>query len=233
MIFGSQNARNASGQLLINPEVGYPIPLPESQILGNPAPKYTVGFTNTFTYKGFTLSALLDYRHGGSMFSVTAGSLLLRGQLKSSEDREGMRVIPGVYGDVQTLEPLLVDGKEVPNTIPMSSFQYHFSSNGTGGFGAYGADETNVYDVTVIRLREVSLGYNIPKSFLNKYVKFLGNLRVSASGRNLWFYAPNMLKGLNFDPEVLSSFASSNVQGFDLGAAPSTRRFGINLTTTF
>jgi TonB-linked SusC/RagA family outer membrane protein len=233
MIFGSQNARSESGKLLINPEVGYPIPLPESQILGNPAPKYTVGFTNTFTYKGFTLSALLDYRHGGSMFSVTAGSLLLRGQLASSEDREGMRVIPGVYGDVQTGKALLVDGKEVPNTIPMSAFQYHFSSNGTGGFGAYGADETNVYDVTVIRLREVSLGYNIPKKFLDRYVKFLGSLRVSASGRNLWFYAPNMLKGLNFDPEVLSSFASSNVQGFDLGAAPSTRRFGFNLTTTF
>jgi hypothetical protein len=42
-----------------------------------------------------------------------------------------------------------------------------------------------------------------------------------------------MLKGLNFDPEVLSSFADSNVQGFDLGASPSTRRFGFNLTAKF
>jgi TonB-linked SusC/RagA family outer membrane protein len=229
MIFGSQNARSEGGKLLIDPETGLPFTLPESQILGNPAPKFTLGLTNTFTFKGFTLSALLDYRHGGKMFSVTAASLLLRGQLKISEDREGMRVIPGVYGDNSAYKAILVDGKEVQNTIPMSAFDYHFS----GGFGAYGADETNVYDVTVIRLREVSLGYSIPKSFLTKYVKFIGNLRISASGRNLWFYAPNMLKGLNFDPEVLSSFASSNVQGFDLGAAPSTRRFGLNLTTTF
>jgi hypothetical protein len=42
-----------------------------------------------------------------------------------------------------------------------------------------------------------------------------------------------MLTGLNFDPEVLSSFADSNVQGFDLGAAPSTRRYGINLSVSF
>jgi TonB-linked SusC/RagA family outer membrane protein len=229
MIFGSQNARSESGKLLISPETGLPFSLPESQLLGNPAPKYTLGVTNTFTFKGFTLSALLDYRYGGKMFSTTAASLLLRGQLKISEDREGMRVVPGVYGDVATYKALLVDGKEVQNTIPMSAFDYHFS----GGFGAYGADDVNVYDVTVIRLREVSLGFNVPKSFLSKHVKFLGNLRVSASGRNLWFYAPNMLKGLNFDPEVLGSFADSNIQGFDLGAAPSTRRFGINLSTTF
>jgi TonB-linked SusC/RagA family outer membrane protein len=228
-IFGSQNARSESGALLIDPNTGLPFALPESQLLGDPAPKFTLGLTNTFTFKGITLSALLDYRHGGKMFSTTAASLLLRGQLKISEDREGMRVVPGVLGDNTTYKAILVDGKEVENTIPLSAFAYHFSN----GFGAYGADNVNVYDVTVIRLREVSLGYNIPKSFLNKHLKFLGNLRVSASGRNLWFYAPNMLKGLNFDPEVLGSFADSNIQGFDLGAAPSTRRFGINLSTTF
>ncbi len=229
MIYGSQNARSESGKLLLNPETGLPFTLPESQILGNPAPNFTLGWTNTFTYKGFTLSALMDYRKGGKMFSVTAASLLLRGQLKFSEDREGMRVIPGVLGDPATYKAILEDGKEVKNTIPLSAFTYHFSN----GFGAYGADETNVYDVTVIRLREVSLGYSVPKTFLNKYAKFLGSFRISASGRNLWFYAPNMLTGLNFDPEVLSSFANSNVQGFDLGAAPSTRRFGINLSATF
>ena len=171
----------------------------------------------------------MDYRQGGKMFSVTAASLLLRGQLKFSEDREGMRVIPGVLGDPATYQPILEDGKEVRNTIPLSAFTYHFSN----GFGAYGADETNVYEVSVIRLREVTLGYSVPKAFLNKYAKFFGSFRISTSGRNLWFYAPNMLKGLNFDPEVLSSFADSNVQGFDFGAAPSTRRFGINLTATF
>ncbi len=229
MIFGSVNARDTDGKLLINSESGLPFELPESQLLGNPAPDYTLGWTNTFTYKNFTVSALMDYRKGGKMFSVTAASLLLRGQLKFSEDREGMRVIPGVLGDPATYQAILEDGKPIKNTIPLSAFTYHFSN----GFGAYGADEVNVYDVTVIRLREITAGYSVPKEILSKYAKFFGSARISLSGRNLWFYAPNMLTGLNFDPEVLSSFADSNVQGFDLGAAPSTRRFGVNISLTF
>ena len=230
MIYGSVNARDDAGNLLINESSGKPFLSPQSTLIGNPAPDYTLGWTNTFTYKGFTLSALLDYRKGGKMFSVTAASLMLRGQLKYSEDREGLRVIPGVYGDPQTYKAILDgEGKTIRNTTALTAFEYHF----TDGFGAYGADETNVYDVTTIRLREVTFGYSVPKPFLQKNVKFLGSLRISASGRNLWFYAPNMLTGLNFDPEVLSNFPDSNVQGFDLGSAPSTRRFGLNLTATF
>ncbi len=230
MIYGSTNARDDEGNVLISPISGLPIQNPNSQIIANPAPKYTVGWTNTFTFKGFTLSALMDYRAGGSMFSATAASLLLRGQLKFSEDREGMRVIPGVLGDPQTYKALLDEsGNKIKNTIPMTAFQSHFSN----GYGAYGADETNIYDITTIRLREVSLGYNVPKAFLKKTLPFIGALRVSASGRNLWFKSPNMLTGLNFDPEVLSNFADSNIQGFDLGAAPSTRRYGINFSVSF
>ena len=230
MIYGTRNARDDQGNVLINPTSGLPIRSGTSEILANPAPKYTVGWTNTFTFKGFTLSALMDYRAGGSMFSATAASLLLRGQLKFQEDREGMRVIPGVLGDPQTYKALLDEsGKTIPNTIVMDAFTSHFSD----GYGAYGADETNIYDITTIRLREVSLGYNVPKAFLKKTLPFIGGLRISGSGRNLWFKSPNMLTGLNFDPEVLSNFADSNIQGFDLGAAPSTRRYGINLSVSF
>jgi hypothetical protein len=98
-------------------------------------------------------------------------------------------------------------------------------------FGAYGPDDTNIYDKTTIRLRELTFGYTIPKSVLKKTP--FGSATLSFSGRNLWFRAPNMLKGLNFDPEVLSDVASSNIQGIDLGAAPSTQRLGINLRVTF
>ena len=230
MIYGTQNARSADGKLLINPNTGFPFTSPQSQLIGNPMPNFTLGWTNSFSWKGFNLQALIDYRQGGKLFSVTAASLLLRGQLKASEDREGMRVIPGILGDPATYKPLLDEaGKEIRNTIAMTAFQSHFSN----GYGAYGANETNVYDATVIRLREVTLGYTVPKAFLTKYTKVFGSMRLSASGRNLWFVAPNMLKGLNFDPEVLSSYPDLNIQGFDLGAAPSTRRYGLNLTATF
>lgn len=229
-ILGSVNSRDDKGNLLINPNTGLPIPAASSQIIGDPNNKFTLGWTNTVSFKNFNLSVLMDYKAGGSIFSTTAASLLLRGQLKNSEDREGLRVIPGVLGDPATYKPLLDEaGNTIKNTIGMSAFQYHF----TDGYGAYGADEVNVYDATVVRLREVSLGYSVPKAFLQKYGKVFGSLRLSVSGRNLWFYAPNMLPGLNFDPETLSNFADSNIQGFDLGAAPSTRRFGVNLNASF
>ncbi|MDF7816339.1 SusC/RagA family TonB-linked outer membrane protein [Runella sp. MFBS21] len=238
-IFGTKNARDKDGNLLINELDGLPYALPTSQIIGNPNPNFTLGWTNTFSWKGINLGILLDYRDGGQMWSSTAASLLLRGMLKFQEDREALRVVPGVYGDNTkfTTDPatgqtygtpvLGDDGKPLVNTTGITAFDWHFSR----GFGAYGQDEVNVYDITTIRIREISLGYTIPKKWLTKTP--FGSARVSASGRNLWFRSPNLLKGLGFDPEVLGSFPDSNIQGFDLGAQPSTRRFGVNLNLTF
>jgi TonB-linked SusC/RagA family outer membrane protein len=227
-IFGSKNATSPSGQLLINPSTGRPFSLPSSDIIGDPNPEFVWGITNKFSFRGVTLGAVFEYKKGGDMYSVTAASLLLRGQLaNSANDREALRAVPGVLGDPQTYQPILVDGKEVTNTIGISAFDFHF----TEGFGAYGADETNVYDATVVRLREVSLGYELPKKLLKKTP--FGSIAVTLTGRNLWFNAPNFLKGLNFDPEVLGNNPDTNIQGFDFGAAPTTKRFGINLSVTF
>jgi TonB-linked SusC/RagA family outer membrane protein len=227
-IFGTVNARDAQGRLLINPLTGLPFITAETQIIGNPNANFLLGITNNFSWKGFTLSALIDWRQGGQIYSYTAASLLLRGQLKGSEDREGLRVVPGVLGDPATFQPILGDdGQPIQNTIGTTAFASHF----TDGFGAYGANETNIYDATTIRLREMRLGYDFPKSLLSKTP--FGSIRLQLSGRNLFWRSPNMLKNLNFDPEVLTSTADSNTQGIDYGATPNIRRYGLNLTVTF
>ncbi|WPP49265.1 SusC/RagA family TonB-linked outer membrane protein [Catalinimonas niigatensis] len=227
-IFGSSYARDDEGNLLINKNLGLPFLNPTNDIIGDPNPDFLLGITNTFTYKGFTLRALIDWKQGGDMFSSTAGSLLLRGMLKSQEDREGLRVVPGVYGSPQDFQPTLDEnGEKIVNTTAVTAFDYHF----TDGWGAYGADEVNVYDATTIRLRELALGYNLPANILESTP--FGSVRLMFTGRNLWFKAPNFLEGLNFDPEILAEPAGSNVQGFDYGAFPTTRRYGVNLTVTF
>ena len=227
-IFGSINAKDADGNLLIDKNTGLPFPQATSDVIGDPNPDFLLGITNTFTFKGITLRALLDWRQGGDIYSATAASLLLRGQLELSEEREGLRVVPGVYGSPQTFEPVLDDqGNKIVNTTPVTAFDYHF----TNGFGTYGQDEVNVYDATTIRLRELALGYTIPASILESTP--FGSVRVMFTGRNLWFRAPNFLEGLNFDPEILAEPAGSNVQGFDYGAFPTTRRYGVNLSVTF
>jgi TonB-linked SusC/RagA family outer membrane protein len=229
-LFGTRNAKADDGTLLINKATGMPFAEPIGTVIGDPNPDFTMGFMNTFSWKGFTLSALLDWKQGGDIFSVTAASLFLRGQLAVTADREELRIVPGYYGDPSTYKLITDDGGnpiKVKNTTGVSAFDYHFGD----GFGAYGQDEVNVYDGTVIRLREVVLGYSIPSNILKKTP--FGSVRISVSGRNLWFKAPNLLEGLNLDPEVLAETSASNTQGFEAGAAPTTKRYGVNLTLTF
>ncbi len=227
-IFGSMNARDDEGNLLIDPNTGLPFATQTSGIVGDPNPDFTLGWTNTFTYKGLSLKALIDWKQGGDFYSFTAASLMLRGMLENSTEREALRVVPGVYGSPQTYEAITDEnGNKVRNTTPVSAFDSHF----TNGWGAYGQDEVNIYDGTVIRLREISLGYSLPKSILDSTP--FGSASISLTGRNLWFNAPNVLDGLNLDPEVLSETADSNIQGFEYGGTPTTRRYGVNVSLTF
>jgi TonB-linked SusC/RagA family outer membrane protein len=227
-IYGTRIAKDDEGNLLIDKALGTPINDDGAHVIGNPNPDFILGLTNTLSFKGVTLTALFDWKQGGDMVSYTAASLKLRGQLAYSIDREAVRVVPGYYGDIATKEPLLDEsGNKIRNTTGISSFDWYFSN----GFAAYGTTEANMYDATVIRLREITLGYQLPKSMLEKTP--FGTASIVFSGRNLWFNAPNFPEDLNFDPEVLGQNASSNLQGYDLGATPTTRRLGVNLSVTF
>jgi TonB-linked SusC/RagA family outer membrane protein len=227
---GTVSARDDEGNLLIDPATGGTLLAPEETFVGNPNPDYKLGITNTLSYKGFSLSALFDMTKGGDMYSVTVSSLLGRGVTMDTEDRETSWVIPGVYGDPNTNAPILVGGKKMPNQTRITTNDLYFSPSGSNTFAINTATEWNVYDATVYRLREVNLAYNFPKSLFNKLP--IGSLSLSLTGRNLWFLAPNIPKYTNFDPEV-NSFGASAVQGIELSAAPTTRRFGFNLSATF
>jgi TonB-linked SusC/RagA family outer membrane protein len=226
-IRGSTYARDDAGNILVNPNTGKPILSGKTSAIGNPNPDFILGVTNSFTFKGITLSALFDWKKGGDMYSFTAYELLSRGATRDTEEREAILVGPGVLGDVNTLKPLLDgEGKTIPNNIGIAVADYYF----TGGFGPGGAGETNVFDATVFRLREVSLGYQFPKKWLSKTP--FGSAFLSFSARNLWYFAPNFPKYLNFDPEV-SSLGAGNSQGFDFIGIPTTRRLGVNLRFSF
>lgn len=228
---GDKIARTADGVPLIDPATGFMISGVEQGMVGNPNPDYKLGITNTLTYKGFFLSGLFDMTKGGDLYSVTISSLLGRGVTKDTEDREATWVIPGVYGDKTTLEPILEGGKTIPNQTRITTNDLYFTSaSGVSSFAINGAEELNVYDGTVYRLRELTLGYNIPVSLVKKLG--LSGATFSISGRNLWYLAPNVPKYTNFDPEV-NSFGATTTQGIELSAAPTTRRFGVNLNVTF
>ena len=229
---GTASARDAEGNLLIDPVTGWIITADEEQMVGDPTPDFKLGLNNTLRYKGLSLNVLWDWTQGGDIYSTTITSLLGRGVTKDSRDRQTAWIIPGVYGDPNDPgQPLLVGGKTVPNHTVITTNDVYFSAGGpSGSFGINSATEWQVYDATVYHLREVTLAYDIPKTLMKK-LPFKG-VTLSFSGRNLWHLAPNVPRYTNFDPEV-NSFGSTAVQGIELSAAPTTRRFGFNINVTF
>ncbi len=223
--------RAPDGSLLIDAATGWIIEAVDQGEIGDPNPDYKLGITNSISYKGLSLTAVFDMTKGGDFFSNTIYSLLGRGVTKDNEDRETLWVIPGVYGNPNTHQPILSGGKTVPNQTRISTNDLYFTGvGGQGGFGINSSDEFNVYDGTVYRLREVTLGYSLPKNIISKLK--VSAITLSLSGRNLWFLAPNTPKHVNFDPEV-GAYGSSPIQGIELDAAPTTKRFGLNLNVTF
>jgi TonB-linked SusC/RagA family outer membrane protein len=234
---GTINVRDNEGNLLINPATGGMIQATagnsgsDQYNVGNPNPDFKLGLSNTFSYKGLYINVLFDYTKGGAIFSNGISNIIGRGVTKDNEDRETSWVIPGVYGDPDTGLPILDSrGNKVPNVTRITTNDLYFSPIGGQTFAINTATEWNVYDATVYRLREITIGYDIPKSVFKKLP--IGSMSISISGRNLWYEAPNTPKYVNFDPEV-NSFGSSTTQGIELSSAPSSKRYGINLNVTF
>ena len=228
---GSYALRDDKGNMIIDPVTGFPYTAQDEKIIGDPNPDFVMGVTNTVSFKGFTLSALWDWRQGGDLYSVTIYSLLGRGVTKDTEDREHSWIVPGVYGDAQGNLLLDANNNPIQNRTGITTNDLYFYGGGTETtFAINSATEFNIYDATVYRLREVSIGYDLPKKWIQKAK--IGRVNISVTGRNLWYFAPNVPTHTNFDPEI-NNYGSSNIQGIDLSCAPTSRRIGVNLKVTF
>ncbi|MCG8319243.1 MAG: SusC/RagA family TonB-linked outer membrane protein [Cytophagales bacterium] len=228
LIEGRALLRDDEGNLLINQDEGLPIGDPNVSILGDPNPDFLLGVTNTFTYKGLSLGFLVDARVGGDMFIGTIRSMRARGVLdETGEDRNRSFLVPGVLAD-DNLQPLLDEsGQKVPNNIYVDANSYFFQ--GPVGFGD-NSDEPGIFDVTTIRLRELSLSYNFPKSLFENTP--IGSARISFIGRNLWFTTPNLPDGAGVDPEA-SGLSAANQNALIVNYIPTTKSYGVNLNVTF
>ncbi|MFI1745348.1 SusC/RagA family TonB-linked outer membrane protein [Thalassobellus sediminis] len=225
---GTFAVKDDAGNLLINPTTGKIIFSDdvglEDEIIGDPNEDFRVSTINSFTYKNFSLSAQLEYVHGGDLYSTTAQNLLRRGVTKDTEDREGTFVLPGVYGDPATGLPILDgNGDPIPNTVQIGPNDVYF-------INTQDVEENQVYDATTIRLRDVSLSYQLSGKALEKTP--FGSAIFTLTGNNLWFYTPNMPEHLNLDPEVLAT-GQGNSFGIDFQNAPSYKQYSLSIKLTF
>ncbi|GAA4456995.1 SusC/RagA family TonB-linked outer membrane protein [Nibrella saemangeumensis] len=216
IIKGTGFRRNDQGQFLVDAQ-GYLQATTSPIILGDPNPAFMTSFINDFSYKGLTLSVMLAYRHGGVMYSTTAGALLGRGLtidsgLETGYDRAQTYIFPGVKAD------------GTPNDIQVTASDVGF--NNVYFFG----DEGRIFDGSTIRLQEVGLSYQLPKQLFVKLP--FKSASISFTGNNIWYKAINMPKGLNFDTDNLG-LGVGNGLGFEFLTGPSSRRLGGTLKLTF
>ena len=209
--------RNAAGDVLVNGSTGLPLLTPgQSLPMGNYNPNMLAGMRNSFTYKEFDFSFLIDARFGGDVFSFTEANLASDGFSDYTlQGREGF-VVKGV---VQTLDASGNVVSETPNTQSVTSEAYWQILGGRNT----PVGEVFKYDGTNVRVREALLGYT--KALPNFFIK---NVRIGIFGQNLFFIVN---KAKRLDPNLM--VGNTNIQGTEGFGLPGTRTIGMNLKLTF
>ncbi|MDJ1506550.1 SusC/RagA family TonB-linked outer membrane protein [Xanthocytophaga agilis] len=199
--------RNEQGRILID-DSGLPLLSSDYQKVGNIQPDWLGGITNTFRYKGITLSFFFDMKKGGDIMNSDQRYGYFYGTPKITENREN-RVVSGIRES---------DGQE--NTTEVTGQAYYQRLN-----TIY---EEAVQDGTYIKLRNVSLSYNFSKLLLQKTPFATASL--TATGRNLWIYSPHFTGA---DPEVNSFGTGNDAIGTYAYSVPTSRSFNFTLSVTF
>lgn len=207
-IYGKAFKRDDNGRIVYGND-GIPEVVGDGNTVkvGNCNPDFTLGWNNTFSYKGFSLYFLLDGRFGGDVLSQTQADM----------DQMGVSKVTGKARDRGYVN---LEGKQIAKENIET-----FYSNIVGGRN--GVTEYYMYDATNIRLRELSLSYQFPKAWMEKS-GFIKDIQVSFVGRNLFF----LYKDAPFDPDAVLSTGNEN-QGIDVFGMPTTRSLGFNLKFTF
>tara|TARA_R110002050_G_scaffold73581_1_gene158274 strand:+ start:394 stop:3627 length:3234 start_codon:yes stop_codon:yes gene_type:complete len=217
VIVGDAIARDADGNFLIDDGGDYVTTEVDANgnvpIIGNPNPDYIMNIINSLSYKNWNLGFQLSHTKGGDIVSNTIGTLLGRGLITETLDRENTYILPGVSQSTGE-----VNNKQINNST------YYFNNI------LFGPTELKVYDASVVRLQELSLGYTFPAKALERTP--FGSLTITAQGFNLWYDAYNTPDGANFDPNIQGA-GVGNSQGFDFINGPSSRRYGVSIKATF
>ncbi|MBD1431229.1 SusC/RagA family TonB-linked outer membrane protein [Sphingobacterium sp. DN00404] len=177
----------------------------DRQIIGNPHPDFFGGITNTFQYKNFDFSVMGQFTYGNDMFNYTLASGL-----------EGYNASSNAFIDWLDRWRQPGDVTDVPRPSP-------------GSFDNGAISDRFVQDGSFFRLRNITLGYSLPQSVVERLK--VSKLRAYVTVQNAYVFT----KYRGFDPEVSSSHGGANtglIYGYDYGSYPQPRIFtaGVNLS---
>ncbi|WP_299778375.1 SusC/RagA family TonB-linked outer membrane protein [uncultured Formosa sp.] len=219
-IRGTDLTYNENGDPIVGTNGYYVTTDNSNNVIGDINADWKAGLYNSFTYKNFNLSFLLDMQKGGDVFSLdtwygyatglydfTAGTNELGNPVRNTIANGGGVILPGVQADGSV------------NTVRAAADTY---ANPWGY--ARASNSQHVYDAGYIKLREATFSYSLKD--LDK-LPFTG-VTFSVIGRNLWIIDKSVPYS---DPEA--GLSSGNAQGYQSGAYPSIREIGASVKLQF
>jgi TonB-dependent starch-binding outer membrane protein SusC len=175
----------------------------DAMVIGNAQAKFFGGVTNIFAYKGFDLSVFLQFSYGNKVLNFSKATFVNMGSdIQNNQSVEALRRWKR-EGDVT----------DVPKYI-FGNTQNNLHSNRL------------LEDASYLRLKNVSLGYNVPTKYTDKIM--LGSARVYLNATNLW----TLTKYTGSDPEVSTLDGSTSAQGIDFFTLPQVRTIVVGLNVT-
>ena len=249
-IYAHPVATDENGNRIVGANGLYQLDADNWEVYGNALPKFEGGFLTTLGYGGVTLNFVADFSYGGSIMptgvywltsrGLTEESLSFRdaesGGLRYYVDAEGQGVQTtaneGPNGELVFNDGILLEGvtsSGQTNTNVVSQATYYNATYNWGG-PQYGNSRYDLYvnENNWVKVRELSLGYNLPKSWIQGLK--MQSLNVSLYGRNL-FFIYRSIKDLDPEQTTAGSRWYQNIN--NAGNNPSFRSFGIQLKTKF
>lgn len=250
-LFGTTYVRDEAGNIVVD-DNGLPRVSSSSSKLGKFQPDWEGGITNTFTYRNWSLSVLVDASIGGQLYSNTNRTGRYTGVLKNSlpgrdadhgglwyyKDASGKNVqisTPNYtmnsaglyYADVNGQQTRVYqDGIIVDGVTSSGEKNTTVASAEQYYHRIYSIAEANVWDADYVKLREISLSYSFPRSLISSL--HIQDLRLSLTARNLWIIYKDVP---NVDPELARG--TGNAQGYESLSLPTTRQIGLNISVKF
>ena len=213
-LFGTSFQRDSQGRIVHETSRGYPVPVivNNRKILGFGVPPQQIGIGASFRYKDFNAGFLIEGKSGGQIYSGTNNRLIGYGLHKMTVPAGGREA--GMVPD-----GVLEDGSVITTSLDYAQQQAYW--------GRYNdAAEAGIRDSDYMRLRQLSIGYNIPSDALEG--TFIQSASVSLIGKNLFFLSNDVE---NVDPE--SAYNSNNSQGLEFSGMPVPRTIGFNVNLKF
>lgn len=245
---------NDKGQKVVSSDGLYQVDADKMKKMGNVMPKATGGIFTTLTYKDFSLDAMMDFRIGGYVMPTGLNWMTSRGLTKESTNfmdkaHGGLSYYnPGndgnkagvqfngstgpngetVYNDGMLLDGVNLDGSANTNVVSQAYYYWIVYNWGGPQYSPTTRYELFIKENTYFKMREIAVGYDLPKNLAHKIGA--GKVRLSVFGRNL-FYIYRTIKNMDSEATTAGTRWYQNVN--NAGQNPSTKTYGIMLRASF